>query len=138
MNAPDGNLAATAERRRTEIAETFLTEHDVLARLDIDPTTLESNRQTRKLLAVWVPPSKSYLYPPYQFDQHGLIGEMEIILRLVRPWMTNDTGWGEVEWFLTPHTLLDARSPAEILPVEPAKVLEVARREFSEDPYTSW
>jgi hypothetical protein len=39
----------------------------------------------------------------------------------------------EVEWFLTPHVLLDGESPVEVLQQDPQAVLEVARIEFIED-----
>jgi len=44
------------------------------------------------------------------------------------------SGWGETEWFLSCHTLLDGRQPAEVLRADPARVLAVAREEFSEGP----
>jgi len=43
------------------------------------------------------------------------------------------TGWGEVEWFLCPHALLDGLSPASALVVDPALVLRAALTEFADD-----
>lgn len=40
------------------------------------------------------------------------------------------TGWGEVEWFLSPNVLLDGASPATILACSPGRVLRAAQVEF--------
>ena len=43
------------------------------------------------------------------------------------------TGWGEVEWFLSPHVLLDGATPATMLALSPGRVFRAARVEFEID-----
>ena len=38
-------------------------------------------------------------------------------------------GWCEIEWFISPHALLNARCPGKILAPDPRAVLEAARTE---------
>jgi hypothetical protein len=42
------------------------------------------------------------------------------------------TGWVELEWFISPHVLLDGATPAEILVTAPNRVLAAAELEFGE------
>lgn len=42
------------------------------------------------------------------------------------------TGWGKVECFLSPHTLLDDAPPAELLIAAPLRVLHTAHLELQE------
>ncbi|EJP77624.1 hypothetical protein [Stenotrophomonas muris] len=47
--------------------------------------------------------------------------------------LRRSTGWGEVEWLLSPHALLDGAAPAEVLVSDSASVLKAARAEFLAD-----
>lgn len=132
------DIEVVSTRRRAELARTFFAEADVVSRLGIDRATLVAWREARRLLAVWFPPDERYLYPPCQFDEAGLIVEIEPILQYLQPWLGNQTGWGEVEWLMTPHASLDGQTPVEALGTDRGRVLEVAATEFSEDPSTHW
>lgn len=48
------------------------------------------------------------------------------------------SGWSEVEWLMTPHALLEAQRPVELLSFDPAKVLSAAEVEFIEDRDAGW
>lgn len=85
-------------------------------------------------------PIPSYRYPPWQFHTDGApvehLAEILAVLREFGPFkrepkgLRRSTGWGEVEWLLSSHALLDGGSPAEMLAVDPARVLHAAHTEF--------
>lgn len=98
-------------------------------------------RREGKLLAVYIAnPVPSYRYPTWQFSPDGQpvrnLAQMLRIMRSLGPFQreSNDlrrtTGWGEVEWFLSPHALLNGQSPSTVLATDPAGVLLAARTEF--------
>lgn len=65
------------------------------------------------------------------------MGELQPILSTLRDGGVTGrgrraSGWHEVEWFLTPHVLLDDRTPADCMPTAPERVLAVVRQEFVE------
>ena len=130
-------LIVTAAKRRAELAKDYLTEAGILVRLGIDHKTLVTWRKARKILAVWHSPENRYLYPSYQFNNVGVIPEMEPLLQHLFE-HSNGSGWNEVEWLMTPHALLDGMSPTELLPIDPAKVLEAAEVEFVEERDAGW
>jgi len=101
-------------------------------------------RREDKLLGVYVThPLPSYRYPRWQFRPDGQpvdhLSELLEVLREFGPFqreadgLRRSTGWGEVEWFLSPHALLDGATPAATLAVEPLRVLRAARAEFESD-----
>lgn len=94
---------------------------------DNDATQL---RRQGRLLAVYMgQPIPCYRYPTWQFLPDGRpIDQMAEILTVSRglgPFerepegMRRTTGWGEVEWLLSPHILLGGASPAEALAIGP-------------------
>lgn len=98
-------------------------------------------RREGRLLGVYVAdPVPSYRYPTWQFRPDGQpIEQLAEILRVLHdlgPFqrepdgLRRTTGWGEVEWFLSPHTLLDGATPAYVLCVDPTLVLRAACDEF--------
>lgn len=131
---PDGPESA---RRRAELAQTWLSEAEVLARLRIDLQTLTAWRKSRKLLAVWYAPEDRYLYPPCQFAGAMLIPEMESLLGYLDYGVTG-SGWDEIEWLYAGNAHLDARPPADVLLEAPAEVLKVAQQQLTEDPDARW
>lgn len=100
-------------------------------------------RREGKLLGVYVTqPVPSYRYPTWQFQLDGQpVDHLAKILELLREFgpfqreqsgLRRTTGWGEVEWFLSSHALLDGATPAELLTTNPLRVLRAARLEFQE------
>ncbi|MNN04252.1 hypothetical protein D3C81_1169730 [compost metagenome] len=85
-------------------------------------------------------PTPCYRYPNWQFGRNGgplpLLAEVLKVLRDFGPFerepegLRRTTGWGEVEWFLSPHALLSGMSPAELLANAPDEVLCAAQTEF--------
>lgn len=124
-------------RRRSELAQTWLSEDEVLARLRIDLQTLTAWRRSRKLLAVWCAPEDRYLYPPCQFAGAMLIPEMESLLGYLDYGVTG-SGWDEIEWLYAGNAYLDARRPADVFPEAPSEVLKVAQQQLTEDPGAGW
>jgi hypothetical protein len=98
---------------------------------------LTTLRRARKILAVWHPPENRYLYPPFQFNEADVISEVAPLLAYLHN-VSSGSGWSEIEWFVTPHALLGAQTPAEVLPCDPASVLDAATIEFSEDREANW
>lgn len=99
-------------------------------------------RRAGKLLGVYVRyPEPSYRYPTWQFGPNWQpVDHFAEILRVLRDYgpfehemddLNRTTGWGEVEWFLSPNVLLDGAAPAEVLFTDPAGVLQAARNEFA-------
>lgn len=99
-------------------------------------------RRAGKLLGGYVRyPEPSYRYPTWQFGPNCQpIDHLTDILRVLRDYgpfkrelkdLNRTTGWGEVEWFLSPNVLLDGSPPAEVLATDPASVLQAVRSEFA-------
>jgi len=98
-------------------------------------------RKAGQLLDAYVTkPAPSYRYSDWQFGADGEpidhLTEILSVLREFGPFeiesdgLARSNGWGEAEWFLSPHALLDGVAPAEALATDPALVLRVARSEF--------
>ena len=124
-------------RRRAELAQSWLTEADVLARLGTSQETLNVWRKGRKLLAVWHAPEDRYLYPPCQFNDIGLLPEMEPLPGYLGRGVSR-SGREEVEWLYANNAFLDAQQPADVLPNQPVLVLDVARAQLTEAPDARW
>lgn len=97
-------------------------------------------RREGKLLGVYmVSPHHHYRFPLWQFGLNGQpvdqFAEILSVLREQGPFLDSSrrtTGWGEVEWFISPHVLLNDATPAEQLANDPTKVLAAAQAEFGE------
>lgn len=93
-------------------------------------------RRAGRLLGVWVPHERAYRYPVWQFIPEQATSPMQTILRILRQQGglvepgRRTSGWSEAAWFLAPHALLDARTPANVLASDPDRVVSVAREEF--------
>ena len=131
---PDTRASA---RRRAELARSWLAELDVLSRLGITDETLAVWRKDRKLLAVWHAPEDRYLYPSGQFNDIGLLPQMEALLGCLGRGVSR-SGWEEVEWLYANNPFLDGQQPVDVLPSQPVLVLDVARAQLSEDPDARW
>lgn len=124
------------EARRSASAD-WLDAASVAARLGKVPREVTALRKAGKLLAVWLPSDHRFLYPTWQFDERGNpIPEVVALLALLRS--PNgmgiglpSTGWGEVEWLISYHVLLDGLSPSQVLVSDPALVLAIAQEEFA-------
>jgi len=131
------SLDAASAQRRAEIAKSYLLECDVLTKLNIDHDELTALRKERKILAVWNQPESGFVYPPFQFNETGVTSVLEPLLACLDGGRSGSS-WGDIEWLMTPHVLLDAQTPAEVLPLDPARVLGAAKLEFSEHPDAGW
>ncbi|QND81018.1 hypothetical protein H4W19_04300 [Pseudoxanthomonas mexicana] len=102
-------------------------------------------RRDGQLLGVWLPSEQEYRFPTWQFAGDGqpqpVLAELLALLRGAGGMGTENrqtSGWGEVEWFMTPHALLDGATPEELITSEPERVLAVAKEEFGESADASW
>lgn len=139
---------SAAERRRA-LARAWPTSAEVSRQLGstAENASHRANQLRRggQLLGVWMPSEQAYRFPVWQFDANGApvppLAELLTLLRGPGGMSTQErltSGWGEVEWFLTPHALLDGASPAEILPDDPARVLAAAQEEFQGPADARW
>ena len=139
---PDGIDPSESEVLRRELSTDWLSAGEVGLLLGKPPEEgsgfAKQLRTGNQIYAAWLQSAQRYVYPPWQFTRHGEpISAMEELLSLLRSPQglgiaLPSSGWGETEWFLSCHTLLDGRQPAEVLREDPALVLAVAREEFSE------
>lgn len=147
-HSPAQQLLQDAAMQRQALAAQWLTAAQVSADLGSQAANgshrASQLRRDGQLLGVYVShPSPSYRYPTWQFHRPGepvyLLPEILRVLRDSGPFerepdgLRRTTGWGEVEWFLTPHALLDGAAPADVLRVAPERVLQAARTEFEEE-----
>lgn len=138
-----------AEYRR-ELSKDWLTASQAGELLGERAAAAAKERVTREhrdgsLLGVWIPGEQCYRYPPWQFRYDGTpVPQLRQILAILREHGgvvghgRHTTGWHEVEWFVTPHVLLNSRAPAEVLATDPALGLVTARIEFIEEGHHAW
>ena len=128
------SILAMAAARRTELSRNWATAED----LGEGATEM---RKSGQLLGVYLTdPQPHYRFPAWQFQQDGWpVAHFSEMLRIMRDHggyldkHRSPTGWSEVEWFLTPHVLLNGECPAEVLAHDPQAVVEAARMGFIED-----
>lgn len=143
-----GRILLDATARREELAALWPSAAQVNARLGIQQEDADHSagqlRRSGELLGVYVAhPVPSYRYPDWQFRLDGRpVDHLAEILKVLRDFgpfqresdgLCRTTGWGEVEWFLSPHALLDGGTPATMLGDSPGRVLSIARAEFADD-----
>lgn len=147
-STPTQKILHDAAAQRDELAALWPGAAQASAMLGLRPEDIDHGasrlRRTGQLLGVYVEhPTPSYRYPTWQFRPDGRavdhLAEILTVLRDFGPFQRETdgarrtTGWGEVEWFLSPHALLDCASPAAMLALCPGRVLRVARVEFGID-----
>jgi hypothetical protein len=72
-------------------------------------------------------------YPVFQMRGDEPIPEIEIILGLLRPKFSD---WEIAMWFTAPNTWLgDWRTPADVLELQPTKVVDAARHATAEQVF---
>lgn len=143
-----GQILLDAAVQREALAAQWLSDDQVSVRLDTGiqgaGERASEMRRNGRLLAVYVGhPVPTYRYPVWQFRSDGQpvdhLAQILAVLRELGPFqresngLRRTTGWGEVEWFLSPHVLLEGATPAAALRDNPARVLYAARVEFADD-----
>lgn len=123
-----------SQARRAALATKWWRESEVLERFGIEPDTLTLWRVRRRVLAVWHAPEHQYVYPTSQFDESGPRREISAVLGYLNHESLSGSGWDEIEWLLTPHTLLDGETPDDMLSHDPRRVLRALHEEFLEEP----
>lgn len=130
-------LLAAAATRRLEISKQWPTVEEVKG-LHPSIKNVAFLVKERQLLAVYCEGEGRYKFPKWQFDVDGqpspYLKSILTVLRDLGPFAEVDgrtTGWGEVEWFLSRHALLDGLPPSEMLSLDPLRVLSAAQEEFS-------
>ncbi|MFL9866645.1 hypothetical protein PQR67_20925 [Paraburkholderia fungorum] len=90
------------------------------------------------LLGVWSEPRHCFVYPDFQFRQSGAIRKEIAALLAVLPRDDDLDGWRRAFWLYSPHALLDERTPADVFPDAPMRVIKVAQVEFQGDSDATW
>lgn len=147
-SVPPREILDAAAARRESLASQWFSAAQVNAGLDLKVGSgchsASELRRQGKLLGVYVThPIGSYRYPTWQFRPDGQpVERLAAILAVLRDFgpfqrepdgLRRSTGWGEAEWFLSPHALLWGAAPAAMLSVDPARVLYAVHCEFEED-----
>ena len=135
------DLKSVAAAYRAELAQSYLTGVTVQKLLGVNAATLKTRRRDNRLLSVWHSPAHSYLYPDCQFDHGKLVEQMPELLSYFRMGYYSEirmNGWSKVEWFMSPHALLDGLRPAKMLATYPQRVLEIGQQDLLADPNTLW
>ncbi len=129
IGAPQ-QILLDAVAQRAALAENWPSAAQVSAQLCSRPQSGEHNasqlRRENRLLGVYLMhPLPSYRYPSWQFRSDGQpvdhLVELLGVLRDFGPFqresggLRRSAGWGEVEWFRSPHALLDGATPAAML-----------------------
>lgn len=146
--SPSQQVLVDAAAEREKLAAGYLSSTEVSTMLGRHSKAgrdyVGQMRREGKLLGVYVThPRTSYRYPDWQFCSDGQpVEQMGYILRILRdlgPFerepegLRRTTGWGEVEWFLSPHALLEGATPAASLATCPLRVVYAARVEFESE-----
>lgn len=93
-------------------------------------------RQAGQLLGAWVAGENRYRYPPFQFNREGLAPQIGDLMKILP--VDNGSGWGRLQWFYTPHSLLQGKTPAEVFEIDPDRVVLIAKRQYSDSPDAGW
>lgn len=130
-----------AARRREELAQLWLTTHEVSARWLAgradSSAALGRLRSAGRLLGVWVAPEKEYRYPLCQFTHAGELRPEIVELLTILP-RGNGSGWSQAEWLYAPHPRLGGRRPCDVLLEDAPHVVHVARLQFKHHPDANW
>ncbi|WP_298577243.1 hypothetical protein [uncultured Luteimonas sp.] len=138
-------LEEQSAARRAELAAEWPTAKQVGLAMGLDledaSRTVTKYRREGRLLGVYmVDPEHHWRFPIWQFDdRHQPIVRFADVLQVLRghgPYLDErglTSGWGEVEWFLSGHVLLDGQAPFEVLHQDPDAVIEAARVEYIEE-----
>lgn len=99
--------------------------------------SLDQCLQSGTVFAVWIPESRSFLFPQWQLDPAGRPSTaLSEVLSLLHGQYgvscgERTSGWEELEWLIAPHARLYGSSPSAMLALAPDLVLEAARQDFS-------
>jgi hypothetical protein len=111
-------------------------------------------REAGKVLAVWSQPDETYVFPPFQFNDTGVRPEVESLLAVLNAIAGlapafDRGGWARVFWLygcsasLSEAALRLGTSPApraasDVFATSPHAVIDLARREATDDPNQAW
>jgi len=89
-------------------------------------------RKEKRVFAVW--DGRTYRYPRFQFDDAGRpLRETPALIQLL-PRQTDGSNRDAALWLYAPDALLEGKTPAEVFPEDPERVLRIARRRRGIDP----
>jgi len=111
-------------------------------------------RASGKVFAVWSQPDETFLFPPFQFNDSGVRPEVESLLTALGtiPGLApalDRGGWARAFWLygcterLSDAALglgasLEARAASDVFAIRPDAVIDIARREATDDPNQAW
>ena len=111
-------------------------------------------REAGKVLAVWSQREETYVFPPFQFNDTGVRPEVESLLAALNaiPGLApafDRGGWARALWLygctaslsdaaLGLGTSLAARAASDVFAWWPGAVIDVARKEATDNPSQTW
>jgi hypothetical protein len=99
----------------------------------VDPKAAATRgRKDREVFAVW--DGSAYRYPRFQFNDAGQPRPKTPSLIDLLQRDASGSNRDAALWLFAPDALLDGRTPAEVFPEEPERVLRIARRRRGIDP----
>lgn len=139
------SLEELSAARRLELAAEWLTAEQAGLAMGLEleeaSRAVTQHRLEGRLLGTYmVEPEHHWRYPIWQFDhRHQPIACLADILALLRQpgnyldGQGGKSGWREVEWFHSPHALLDGQRPCDVLRDDANAVFEAARVEHIDE-----
>jgi hypothetical protein len=88
-------------------------------------------RKAGEIFAAW--DGNAYRYPVFQFDADGRVRARVPDLIEVLPRDEDGSNGDAALWLFAPDAALDDRTPAEVFPTEPDRVIALAHRRFRSD-----
>lgn len=89
-------------------------------------------RKENHVFAVW--DGSTYRYPRFQFDDAGLPRPHTPALIELLPRQRDGSNRDAALWLYAPDALLEGKTPADVFPEDPERVLRIARRKRGIDP----
>lgn len=133
------DLPASVAKRKELLEEGWPTSSEVASLLGSNAGNQAQHaaalRQAGKLLGVR-DGARGFRHPVCQFRQGELIEEIEALLTLLPP--GNKSGWSQAFWLYSPNAFLEGRRPADVLRINPAQVIEAAKKQFEATEHASW
>lgn len=123
--------------RREALYRPWVTADEIAAILGVDASEVTQMRRSNELLAAWVHERQEYRFPLFQLSAGQLNPRMPLLLDLLPD--VSRSGWGRVEWFISPHALLLGARPADLVAEGRFdEVLAAAQEEWNDPSDGSW
>ena len=99
--------------RREALYRQWVNADGIAVILGVHAIQVAQMRRSNELLGAWVHERQEYRFPLFQLSAGQLNPRMPLLLDLLPD--VGQSGWGRVEWFVSPHALLLGARPADLL-----------------------